>query len=161
MVQRVVAAGLPLAGGFLTREIREGGRRVGFRVVDLRSGTEGDLSHVRRRGRPRVGRYGVDVAAFERVGLGALHDAMDRPGCVVIDEIGKMELFSTSFREVVMDVLDSPAPVLATIPIYRLPFVERLREREDVRLITVRPDNRDMLVEQIVGLLRQDTDRTA
>lgn len=55
-------------GGFTTREIREGGERVGFQITDL-SGREGVLAHVRRPGPPRVGRYGVDLKTFEAIGV--------------------------------------------------------------------------------------------
>lgn len=153
LVQKVIAAGIPLAGGFVTEEVRQGGRRAGFRVEDLRSGVEGALAHVSRKGRPRVGKYGVDVASFDRVGVGALRDAAGRPGCIVIDEIGKMELCSSAFREAVTAALDCDAPVLATIPIYRLGFVDQLRARQDVLLIEITHSNREALVGRLAELL--------
>ena len=65
------------AGGFYTEEIRGPGGRKGFRLVTL-DGQEAVMAHVnlRGRGRPRVSRYGVDVAAIERVGVAALRRAM-------------------------------------------------------------------------------------
>ena len=35
LVQKVIAAGIPLAGGFVTEEVRQGGRRAGFRVESV------------------------------------------------------------------------------------------------------------------------------
>ena len=75
LIRKVVALGIPLAGGFLTEEIRQSGRRVGFRVEDIHSGGGGILAHVDRKGRPRVGKYGVDVASFDRIGVNALREA--------------------------------------------------------------------------------------
>ena len=153
IIQNLVAPVTPVAGGFLTEEIREGGRRVGFGVRDIHSGSEGILAHVAHRGGPRVGKYGVDVASFERIGVGALREAMSREGCVFIDEIGKMELCSSAFREVVSEVMDSARPVVATVPLFQHPFLDSLRGRKDVRLVEVTKSNRDELAECLVALL--------
>ena len=75
---RTVVAALPRRfGGFVTEEIREEGRRVGFRVRSL-DGAEAVLAHVRGVRGPRVGRFQVDVAGFERIGVTALEAAMLR-----------------------------------------------------------------------------------
>ncbi|MBN3324319.1 NTPCR triphosphatase, partial [Atractosteus spatula] len=59
----------------------------------------------------------------------------------VIDEIGKMELFSHSFIQAVRQTLDSPTfVILGTIPIPKgkpLGLVEEVRNRSDVKLFTV------------------------
>jgi len=154
VIRRVLAAGVRLAGGFVTEEIRRGGRRLGFRVEDLHSGAEGILAHVDRKGKPRVGKYGVDVASFERVGVQALREAMPRDGCVIIDEIGKMELCCKAFGEAVAVAMDSDHPVLGTIPIHRHPFLDALRQRPDVTLIDVTHASRDELPARLVELLR-------
>ena len=60
----------------------------------------------------------------------------------VIDEIGKMELFSQPFIREVRQTLDSPGwAILGTIPVSRgrpLALVEEVRVRRDVRVFTVR-----------------------
>ena len=63
--------------GFLTRELRDGDRRVGFAVEAL-GGPTAVLAHIERSTGPQVGRYRVDVAAFERVVLPALDRAQQR-----------------------------------------------------------------------------------
>ena len=153
VVRKLVASGIPLAGGFLTDEIREGRQRVGFRVRDLYSGKEGILAHVRQHGPPSVGKYGVDVECFERIGVAALRQAMDRQGCVVTDEVGKMELCSTAFQEAVAAIVDSDHPLLATIAMCRHPFLDALRARKDVTITEVTRSNRDVLPGQLIGLL--------
>ncbi|MFQ5893993.1 MAG: nucleoside-triphosphatase, partial [Nitrospinota bacterium] len=85
------------AAGFFTREVREAGRRVGFDVEDL-EGRRGVLSRIGLAGPHRVGRYGVDLADFEAVALPALEAGLEIGALVVIDEIGKMELFSERFK---------------------------------------------------------------
>ncbi|UCG34360.1 MAG: hypothetical protein JSU68_06915, partial [Phycisphaerales bacterium] len=54
--------------GFYTEEVREAARRQGFRAVTF-AGKTAMLAHVRTKSRHRVGRYGVDVSAFERLAL--------------------------------------------------------------------------------------------
>lgn len=142
-----------IAGGFCTEEIRERGRRLGFRVKDLHSGREGILAHVSRKGAPRVSRYGVDVAEFDRVGVTALREAMGREGCIVIDEIGKMELFSEAFRAAVTEVLDSDHPVLGTVAKSGHPFLAVIERRAGVRIVEVTAANRDELPQHLVELL--------
>jgi nucleoside-triphosphatase THEP1 len=153
VIEKVVAGGLPLAGGFSTAEMRQAGRRVGFAVRDLHSGREGVLAHVDRKGTPRVGKYGVDVASFERIGVGALRAAMERDGCIVIDEIGKMELFCQAFRDALGEVIESGRAVLGTIAIHNDPFLSQIRRRPDVTLIQVTTANRDALPQRVADLL--------
>jgi nucleoside-triphosphatase len=50
--------------GFYTEEIREGGERVGFRLVGF-EGTVHVIAHVDFLKRQRVGKYGVDVRALD------------------------------------------------------------------------------------------------
>ena len=51
--------------GFYTEEVRAGGVRQGFRLVTF-DGEERTIADVRRPGAPRVGKYGVDMAAIVR-----------------------------------------------------------------------------------------------
>ena len=60
---------------------------------------------------------------------------------VIVDEVGKMELFSQSFVNSVRELFSSSqATVLATVPVTKqrpIPFVDELKKREDVALIEV------------------------
>ncbi|MCJ7543814.1 MAG: NTPase [Phycisphaerae bacterium] len=153
VVLKVVAIGIPVAGGFVTEEIRRGSRRLGFEVRDLYSGARAILSHVDRRGPPRVGKYGVDVTSFDRIGVAALWEAIHRRGCILIDEIGKMELCSKSFQDAVTAAMNAELPLLATVPAYAHPFLDTLRTRQDVTVIEVMAANRDELPARLVELL--------
>jgi nucleoside-triphosphatase len=108
--------------GFVTHELREGGRRVGFELETL-EGRRAILAHVDLRGPARVGKYGVDVAAFERLALPTLAKP-PKKGIVVIDELGKMELASESFCQAVPRLFDEPVEVVATVHAFRHPFTD-------------------------------------
>ncbi|MGB9756561.1 MAG: nucleoside-triphosphatase, partial [Candidatus Bathyarchaeales archaeon] len=44
-------------GGMISREVRLCGTRVGFEILDLKSGTRGWLAHVNQPTGPQVGKY--------------------------------------------------------------------------------------------------------
>lgn len=127
--------------GFLTEEMRDGGKRVGFSVETLR-GERGTLAHVECPGPPRVGRYGVALGEFERLALPALRASAD---AVLIDELGKMELASVAFRDAVASLLDRGTPVVATVHVFRHPFTDRLKGRPDAEVVRLTRENRDEL----------------
>lgn len=140
-------------GGFYTEEIREGRGRVGFRIVTL-DGREAILAHAGIRGHPRVGKYGVDVKALERVGVKALREAIAHAEYVIVDEIGKMELFSSEFCAAVQEALDSPRPVIATIMRGNHPATDAIKSHPRATLIEVTRDNRDQLAPHILELIK-------
>jgi nucleoside-triphosphatase len=142
------------ADGFVTRELRRAGRRVGFAAETL-AGQSCVLAHVDVGSRYRVGRYGVDLAAFEATALPAIDPARATAPLIVIDEIGKMECFSAPFRELVLAALASDRAVLATIALRGDRFVEELKKGPNVALLQVTQGNRDQLVDKVVDWARQ------
>jgi nucleoside-triphosphatase len=135
------------ARGFLTDEIRPGGRRLGFRITSL-DGREATLAHTDFRGGPRVGRYGVDVDALRGVVSAAM--AYDESTDVyLIDEIGKMECFSREFVEATETLLSRKTPLVATIARKGGGFIAGVKKRPDIELWEVTRGNRDQLPEAV------------
>jgi nucleoside-triphosphatase len=154
LVRRLLAEAPPRrAGGFLTEETREGGERVGFRVVAL-DGQTGVLAHVRGGAGPRVGRYRVDLAAFEAVGVAALERAIGEAELIVVDEIGRMELLSSRFGFALEAALAAPAPLLGTILQVPHPVTDALKQRPNVELYRLTERNRDDLADALSARLR-------
>ena len=135
----------------MTEELRESGRRIGF-TVETFAGERATLAHVRFPGPPRVGRYGVDLEAFERVALPALLGAQDAR-VVVIDELGKMELASDAFRDAVSTLFEGAVPTVATIHVARHPFTDALKAEPAVETVGVTRGNRDTLPQQLAARL--------
>jgi nucleoside-triphosphatase len=148
LIKRVVKNLPQGAGGFYTEEIRDGSTRAGFKIVTL-EGEEVVFAHVDFKTSNHVGKYGLDLSALERIGVGAVRQAIRARRLVVIDEIGPMEIRSPIFRDTVNEALDSEVPVLATIFARPLPFTDPIKFRPDVTLIEVRPDNRERLVSEL------------
>ena len=135
--------------GFYTQEIREGGRRQGFRATTF-SGEIIILAHTQIRSRQRVGRYGVVVAAFEQLVLPELRRPCD---AVIIDEIGKMECFSSPFVDAVRGLLDGSTPVTATVAASGGGFIAEAKARSDVEVWEVTQANRDELPQRLAKRL--------
>lgn len=154
LVKKIIQALDGRAGGFYTEEIFGPGGRKGFRLVTL-DGREATLAHVDFRSRSRVGRYGVDIDAFERVGVAALRQAIRQAAAqvVVFDEIGKMELFSSQFKSAVIQALDSGKPVLATAMLAPHPWVDALKQMPGVKTLEVTPQNRNTLADDVLRWL--------
>jgi nucleoside-triphosphatase len=140
------------AGGFFTAEMRQGGARVGFALETL-DGRLATLAHIKRTGWPRVGKYGVDVEALDRLGVPALWSAVEAGTLVVIDEIGKMEMVSAAFRGAVEAALRSRAPVLGTILRQPHPWADRIKAAHGVTVIEVTPANRDAVPAELARLI--------
>lgn len=68
-------------------------------------------------------------------------DRFQENGILIIDEIGKMELFSKKFEQVILKVFKKKnIRILATVPIKGPPLVETLKKDSGCQLITVSMD---------------------
>jgi len=149
LIKQVVAQMKGQAGGFYTEEIRSQGVREGFRLVTL-DGETAILAHVRIRDPHRVGKYGVDIEALDGVGVPALERAAQQCTLVVVDEIGKMELFSPRFREAVSEVVASGKKVLGTIMLNPNPFADAIKRQPNVNLLTVTRENYETVLAELL-----------
>jgi len=134
--------------GFCTAEIRCKGSRLGFELQGL-NGKCRTLANVDIDSLHRVGKYGVDTVGFEEF-LETLDLLNPDVELIVIDEIGKMELFSNRFRSLVCDALNSDKQVLASIPLKGNVFIRETKQRLDIHLFEVTHGNRDRLPEAIL-----------
>jgi nucleoside-triphosphatase len=136
------------AGGFYTEEIRSRGIRQGFRLVTL-DGKTATLAHVNIDSPCRVSKYGVDVESLDKVGVSALTQAAREGELVVVDEIGKMELFSPRFRETVQNIISSGQKILGTIMLHPNPYADAIKRQPQVNLITVTRANHDQVLKEL------------
>lgn len=142
--------------GFLTDEIREHGRRVGFRIQPF-EGASGVLAHVRSRSPYRVGKYGVEVAELERVIERALPLLEMGEGIVLVDEIGKMECYSDQFVTAMRNVLDLRIPTVATVAMKGSGFIAEVKRRPEILLEELTVQNRDTISDRILAWLASIT----
>ena len=156
IIKAVIAQLGDRAGGFYTEEILGPGGRKGFRLITL-DGQAAIIAHVDFKSRSQVGRYGVKVDVIDQLGAGAVRSAMDHRPIVIIDEIGKMELFSSPFQSAVLKAVSGPKIVLATAMLGEQPWLLALKSLPNVTVWEVTKLNRTRLVEQVLNWLPQPT----
>ncbi len=143
LVEKLLAESSVPACGFFTREIRESGRRVGFRILGL-SGSEEVLAHTKIESSHRIGKYYVDIRALEKTLESEFRGYP--PQLAVIDEIGKMELLSPRFRSIIEEMWRSDLPIVATIMSARNAFCDRLKADKRTIVYELNYNNRDELL---------------
>ena len=139
-------------GGFYTHEMRETGRRTGFYITDF-DGNQMVMASERSKSPFRVNKYGVNIEAFEKIGIPAMERALQSSELIVIDEIGRMEMFSQTFCDKLQQVFDSDKPLLATIKKIDCELTKELKAREDVQIFEVTQFNRDTIFDEVMNKL--------
>ncbi|HEY48999.1 MAG TPA: NTPase [Dehalococcoidia bacterium] len=140
------------AGGFYTEEIRDRGVRQGFRIITL-DGNDATLAHVSIPSPYRVSKYGVDVGNINEVAVPSVREAIHNRDVVVIDEIGKMELFSEAFKDAVLEAIESGKKVLGTIILASHPWADGVKRRVEVEIIPVARDNQHEVIKRLMQWL--------
>lgn len=136
--------------GFVAREVRSNGERTGFEIVSS-SGEKVLLAHENSKSEAQVGRYGVELNAFNNF-LAEL-PAPDSDAVLYVDEVGKMQLFSDAFKVLVRQYLNAPNLYVGTISsTYENDFIAEVLERPDVILLTVNPNDRSKVKDALYGL---------
>lgn len=153
IVREAISASKAKAGGFYTQEIRQGGVRQGFEIVTL-DGSRTVLAHVDIRWLQRVGKYRVDVASLDRVAVPAMRRAIRECDIVVADEIGKMELLSPAFREVLLEAMNSTKRLIGTVMLQPHPFADQIKHDSRVEVLLVSKANRDQVLDKATNWLR-------
>lgn len=153
IIKQALATVKERAGGFYTQEIRSHGVRQGFEIVTL-DGHTTVLAHINIHSPCRVSKYGVDTDNLDKVGVAALRRAIQGCDIVVIDEIGKMELFSFAFREAVLEALNSGKKLLGTIMLPSHPWADQIKQEPRVKVLLVSRTNHQQVLEEVLGWLK-------
>ena len=156
MIKAIIAQLGDRAGGFYTEEILGPGGRKGFRLITL-DGQAVVIAHVDFKSRSQIGRYGVKVEVIDQVGAGAIRSAVEHNPIVVIDEIGKMELFSSPFQSAVLKAVSSPKIVVATAMQGDQPWLMALKALPNVTVWEVNKVNRSKMAEQVLRWVQQQS----
>jgi len=142
----------PKVAGFYTQEIRQGGIRKGFCWRRL-NGTTGTLAHIDIKGHFRVGKYGVDVAGFEKSVVPILDAEDSDTKLFVIDEIGKMECFSEKFVIAIRRLFKSNKSILATVALKGSGLISEVKNYPGTKLFNLTRQNRDKTIVEIMQVL--------
>ncbi len=140
--------------GILTTEIKKNDQRLGFEMEYFTHSDStligGIIASIYLESQISVSKYKVDVQEIEWICLHCLQDVLKSEFLSYIDEIGEMQLHSTSFRKLVKARLDLPNICIATLSnVYHDDFTNAIRKRDDCVFIEVTKDNRDTLPQSI------------
>jgi nucleoside-triphosphatase len=147
------------ADGFYTQEIREENIRKGFSWTRL-NGATGVLAHVNNKSPYKVGKYGVDVAGFEKSVVPILDIEQTDAELFVIDEIGKMECMSERFVAAVHRLFASDKSLLATVAQKGTGLISEVKDYPGTKLFNLTHQNRDKTIteiSQILSFLKKST----
>lgn len=143
--------------GFFTREIRnEKSERTGFEVVTS-DGKTGILASIFSNSPIRHSRYGVELEFFEKTAI-PLIDSFDSNKIIIIDEIGPMEMYSSKFKDILLNyVNDNNKIVVGTIFYDSYEWIDDFKKNPNVELIEITLENRDnipkMLLDKVGDIL--------
>jgi len=150
VIKKVIAKlkeqGYP-ATGFYTQEERVEGKRTGF-VMHSLDGKQGYLAHQDIESEYHIRRYGVDIRNIETIAVPSIKPLPD--AIIILDEIGKMECFSEIFKQAALQALNSPNIVIGTITLGGDEFIVSIKNRDDIEITQVMPENRDTIPDEIL-----------
>ena len=152
LLERMVSR-IPNKVGFLTKEMRVAGERMGFEI-ETHLGSKTVLAHVNSKTDYRVSRYFVDIRNLESIIPEV--STFGKGDILYLDEIGQMELFSEKFKDLVLSYFDSPNTCLAALSqVYRDEFTDNIRKRNDVFIVEISESDRGEKEKFIEQLLRK------
>lgn len=142
-------------GGFYTEEIRKNDDRVGFRIKTI-SGKIAILSHINIESNYKISKYVVDIESFENLCLKELKIAIkgDNIKYIIIDEIGPMQLFSETYKKMLLDLLNCNKPIIETVFMNPQEWLDEFKK--NIKLIDITFDNIDKLPLEIVELVSKN-----
>ncbi|MCS7200033.1 MAG: dTMP kinase [Caldimicrobium sp.] len=142
--------------GFLTKEVKSNGERLGFDLIYLRD-REFTLPLARRKDlvttsrKPSVGKYVVFLENLERI-IEVLKADLSKASLsplIFIDEIGKMEVLSDKFINFMEHLREEKHIVVATLGLGEHPFLRDWSAKREAIYIEVTPENRDFLKDRL------------
>jgi len=141
--------------GFLTPEVREGNNRIGFDLVDIKTQEREKLA---REGnfntKYHVGKYCVFIEKFEKFISNFENIKFQQEDLFMIDEIGKMELFSKKFQELIVKLFASNILIIATIGLtVKLSIKDHLLNLPYVNLFNLNRQNYQKTYQKIISII--------
>lgn len=151
--------------GFLTPEVRKNGKRIGFDIKDINSSK---IIPLARKGNYNseftLGSYKVFIEKFDTflsksmVTLRGIKGDPNhsKPSLLIIDEIGKMELFSELFQSKLKEIFTSNLSVIGTIGKgMNQPIKEFILNIPEIKLFSLTRNNQKDIFEKIMQITKE------
>ncbi|MFX0042807.1 MAG: NTPase [Candidatus Hodarchaeota archaeon] len=143
--------------GFLTPEVRKEGNRIGFDFEDVNSKEIGKLARIGNYNtKYKLGRYCIFIEEFENLISKLENLVFHKRELLVIDEIGKMELFSKKFQNLITNFFSSNIKIIATIgQRMQHPLKDFLLKMPEVVLFTLTRQNHQEIFKKIIAIIAE------
>lgn len=137
---------IPVSGFFSEEERDKSGQRIGFLIKTISGETATLASCVQKMSGPKVGKYTVNLKGIDECAVPSMEKS---EGIIIVDEIGKMEMFSKKFNETILKILYKGC-VIGTIMEKPNDFADKIKKRDDVKIIQITLSNRNKIPEEII-----------
>lgn len=153
LLNRVLKEGAYSIAGFKTLPCYSDNERIGFYIENMLGGrVPPKLSFISRKISQDV--WVPVVETFEKEGVEILKESLKvKPDIILMDELGFLENEALNFKKHVKYCLDSDILVIGVIKPLNTPFLDSIRSREDVKVIEVKPENREKVYEELLALV--------
>jgi len=138
--------------GFFTSAIVENGERVGLEIENL-NGDIMTFAHISMKSKHSMGKFKIDMKGFEDF-LQQVMLKEKKTGLYFIDEICKAECESKKFSKLIVELLNSDKPLIATIPDKGTGLISEIRKRDDVRLFELTQHNQEQKLKELTMVIR-------
>jgi nucleoside-triphosphatase len=135
--------------GFFTEEICNEAGRIGFDCVSL----EGDrikIADVSLESDIRIGRYGIDIDAFECFALNIINGARNTKKVIILDEIGPIQLMSAKFKQELWHLLKESQCILGTIFYQEHAEIDEIKRLPNIKIYNLNTENRNAITDVII-----------
>lgn len=99
-------------------------------------------------------KWNISLEVFNEFGSNLLKKGYDTD-IIIMDELGRFELKADKFKKSVVKALDSPYPVMGILKDEKNPFLDSIRERNDVILYRVTEYNREEVYLSVLHYLNK------
>jgi len=145
LIKREIEPYLNDVGGYFVQRLFCSGEKVGFKMIELQDKEsytlEKTVDSISKETDLVVylsdsGSWESSVETFEKTGADILERSYRKGKKVVLmDELGRVEQHAPRFRQMVEMLLDAPVFVLGVIKKEKNPFLDSIRQRDDVLVV--------------------------
>ncbi|MDR1694364.1 MAG: nucleoside-triphosphatase [Lactobacillaceae bacterium] len=147
--QIVDLVGKENCGGFFIEEVRENGKRTGFKVVTL-DGREAVLAELNL----SSGKYKISPQVIDTLCVPILLQSSMIKKYIIIDEIGPILLQSENIKNTLLLLLNDNKQVIGTVYNDSYPWLDNLKKRENVMLLDINEGNKDTIPSVIQKMVK-------
>lgn len=143
--------------GFYTEEVRDETDRIGFDCSTL-EGKRARIADVNFNSDVSLGRYGINIGNFEKVGIESIEGELESKPIIIIDEIGPMQFLSEKFKKTLNEVFSSRKIVIGTIVLRSHLEIDEIKKRDDIKIYELTEENREKVIDDIILTLGLNSD---